>query len=102
MTDESRAKPATQGGGASAELSLAASAAAPFIYFDAATNFGLQNSVASITLEASRSLTVDGKLIRDRVIVAHLRMSLPAALSLQAALNGITLLAAPQGGRSDH
>jgi hypothetical protein len=102
MADDPHAKLAMEAGGASAELSLAGSAAAPFVYFEAATNFGLQNGVASITLEASRSLTVGGKLIRDRVIVAHLRMSLPAVMSLQAALNGITLLATPPAGRSDH
>jgi hypothetical protein len=38
---------------------------------------------------------------RDRVIVAHLRMSAPAAMALKAALEGALLLAAPVAGTPD-
>jgi hypothetical protein len=102
MADDPPAKLAPEVDGAAAELSLTGSASAPFIFFEAATNYGFHNGVANITLEASRSLSMEGKLLRDRVIVAHLRMSLQAAISLRAALNGIALIAAPQTGRPDH
>jgi hypothetical protein len=102
MADDPHAKLASAADGTAAELSLAGSATAPFIYFEAATNYGLHNGVANITLEASRSLSLEGKLLRDRVVVAHLRMSLPAAMSLRAALNGIALMASPQTRRADH
>jgi hypothetical protein len=36
--------------------------------------------------------------VTDRVIVAHLRMNVPAALSLKAAIEGALLLAAPAAG----
>lgn len=83
------------------ELSLPASAAAPFIYYDVASTYGFANGIANITLEASRALSIDGKIVTDRVIVAHLRMSLQAALGLRAALNGIELLAMPKAMRED-
>jgi hypothetical protein len=102
MADDPPAKLAPEADGAAAELSLTGSAGAPFIFFEAATNYGFHNGIANITLEASRSLSMEGKLLRDRVIVAHLRMSLTAAMSLRAALNGIALMAVPQTGRPDH
>jgi hypothetical protein len=36
-----------------------------------------------------------GAPIRDRVVVAHLRMSVPAALSLKVAIEAALLLAQP-------
>ena len=36
----------------------------------------------------------------DRVIVAHLRMNIPAALALKAAIEGALLLATPAAGAS--
>ena len=40
-------------------------------------------------------MSVGGEVVRDRVIVAHLRMSLQAARDLRAALDGVLLMASP-------
>jgi len=79
------------------EISALASAHAPFLYFDGAPTFGYNNGIVNITLEALRYMVVGKTPTRDRVVVAHLRMSLPAAMSLKAALEGALLLAAPAG-----
>jgi hypothetical protein len=80
-------------------ISAIASAHAPFLYFDGAPTFGHNHGIINITLEALRYMSVANKPTRDRVIVAHLRMSIPAALSLKAAIEGALLLARPAGGR---
>ena len=78
------------------EVSAIASAHAPFLYFDNAPVFGCFDGVVRITLEAVRTMPTPGQTVStDRVIVAHLRMSIPAALALKAAIEGALLLAAP-------
>lgn len=79
------------------QLSEIGSAHAPFLYFEEASAFGFINGVVRITLEATRTVpSGEGTgVINDRVITAHLRMNIPAALSLKAALNGVLLLANP-------
>jgi hypothetical protein len=77
------------------EISAMASAAAPFLYFDGAPNFGVSNGIVNVTLEAVRFSAVDHEIVPDRVIVAHLRMSIPAAQALKMALEKALLLAAP-------
>jgi hypothetical protein len=64
------------------QISAAASANAPFIYFDGASYFGLYNGIGQLTLEAL-----------DRVLVAHLRSSLAALRSLRSAIDSIVQLA---------
>jgi hypothetical protein len=79
------------------EISAIASAHAPFLYFDDATAFGHQNGIIRVTLEAARIMPAPGNpraAVTDRVIVAHLRMNVPAALALKAAIEGALLLAA--------
>ncbi|MBV8157033.1 MAG: hypothetical protein JO278_05215 [Dyella sp.] len=77
-------------------LSLEASAHAPFIYFEVASAYGFFNGVVRITLEAARvSPSGEGLVKTDRVTVAHLRMSIPAAAALKAAIDGALLLASP-------
>jgi hypothetical protein len=75
------------------ELSAVASASAPFIYFDNASTFGVNERIANITLEANRVMVVGGQVRGDRVVVAHLRMSVGALTRLKAAIEGIELLA---------
>jgi hypothetical protein len=77
------------------EVSAIASAHAPFIYFDGAANFGIAAGVANITLEALRHTSVGSQVMRDRVVVAHLRMSIPALRSLKDAIDGIELITSP-------
>ena len=64
------------------EVSAIASAHAPFIYFDGAPNFGANGGIANITLEAIRHTSVGGKVLFDRVTVAHLRMGINALQGL--------------------
>jgi hypothetical protein len=72
------------------------SAQAPFLYFEEAPAFGHLNGVIRVTLEAVRLYSVTpGELVADRVVVAHLRMNVRAALSLKTALEGALLLATP-------
>jgi hypothetical protein len=78
------------------EVSALASADAPFIFFDQATSFGVVNGVAHVTLEALRHMHVGPEVRRDRVVTAHLRMSVAAATTLRAALDGIILMATPK------
>jgi hypothetical protein len=83
------------------EISAVASAHAPFLYFDNAPVFGCFNGVVRIMLEAVRTMPTPGQTVStDRVIVAHLRMSIPAALALKAAIEGALLLATPAAGAS--
>jgi hypothetical protein len=77
------------------DVSGVASANAPFIYFDGAPTFGFKEGIANITLEALRYVHANGKVISDKVIVAHLRMSLPGMLRLKSAIEGALLLAQP-------
>ena len=83
------------------EISAIASAHAPFLYFEHASAFGHLNGIIRITLEAARIMPAPGNpraAVTDRVIVAHLRMNVPAALSLKAAIEGALRLAAPASG----
>lgn len=84
------------------ELSALASAQAPFIYFDNAPTFGLNEGIANVTLEAFRNLLIQGEVRNDRVIVAHLRMSLPTVHRLRNALDGIILAATPKPSGESH
>jgi hypothetical protein len=76
-------------------LAQIGSAIAPFIYFDGAPNFGFSGGVANITLEALTYTSVDNKIVTERVVVAHLRMSGQAMTNLKKAIEGIELLANP-------
>ena len=77
------------------EISGVGSANAPFIYTDWIGAKGINSGVVSITLEASRLMAVGNKLTRDRVVVAHLRMSLQSMRVLRAVLDEVELLAQP-------
>ena len=70
------------------QISAVASAHAPFLYFEASPTYGCLNGIIQITLEASRLLIADGLPVTDRVIIAHLRMSVPAANALKASIDG--------------
>jgi hypothetical protein len=85
------------------EISAIASAHAPFLYFEDASAFGHLSGIIRVTLEAARIIPAPGNrgVVTDRVIVAHLRMNIPAALSLKAAIDGALLLATPAAGTPD-
>ncbi len=79
------------------DYSAIASANAPFIYCDGAAVFGHYAGVIHVTLDAVRRMPVadNNSPASDRVITAHLRMSIPAAMSLKNALDGALLMALP-------
>jgi hypothetical protein len=84
------------------ELNLAASANAPVVFFDVVTNAATSNGIVSVTLDAYRHLApCEGDLLIDRVVVAHLRMSIPAARNLFEVLNKVMLAVAPAHGEAD-
>lgn len=68
---------------------------APFLYFDGAPNFGFNEGICNVTLEALRFTSDGNSVVKERITVAHLRMSFSAAQSLKAAIEGALLLAAP-------
>ena len=75
------------------EVSAIASASAPFIYTDWIGSHGTNKAgVVNITLEAVRNMLVSGKHVRDRVVVAHLRMPRSALNALKEAIAAIELL----------
>lgn len=76
-------------------VSALASAHAPFLYFDGAPALGTLNGIIQITLDASRLMPTPSGVSYDRVVVAHLRMSVVAAQSLKAAIEGALLLINP-------
>lgn len=79
-----------------ADMNREASAGAPFLYFDQAGVSGHLNGVIRVTLEAGRIMPGENnKVFQDRVVVGHLRMTLPAARSLRSALDRALLIAAP-------
>ena len=79
-------------------ISAIASANAPFIYFENVPAFAIMNGIGHVTLEAGRLLGSgpDGKVLTDRVLVAHLRGNLLAMKGLRAALDRIILMAEPR------
>ena len=89
--------PASPSGVVGMKLSETGSAHAPFLYSEDASAFGYLNGVVRITLEATRTVPSDhgSGVVNDRVITAHLRMNIPAAQSLKAAIEGALLLATP-------
>lgn len=99
MSDDTNAKPPVETiPGVEGGISEIASAHAPFLYFDIATNFGFNNGIVNVTLETVRYMSAGQKVALDRVVVAHLRMSIPAVRSLKAAVDGALLLASPAAG----
>ena len=102
MSDQTNVKPPVEViPSVAGEISAVASAHAPFLYFDNISAFGYVNNVVRITDEAVRDMPTPGQTVSlDRVIVAHLRMNIPAARALEAAIEGALLLAAPAAGAS--
>jgi hypothetical protein len=82
-------------GGELTAVNISGSAHAPFVYFEEAATFGHVNGIIQVTLEAVRLYPDPPAVKRERVVVAHLRMNIPAAKALQRAIEGALLLAAP-------
>jgi hypothetical protein len=77
------------------------SAVAPIIYFDAAPNFGFNNGICSIALEAFPYVNVGGEIRAERRVVVHLRTTPLGLASLGASIQGIELSVAPTEGAAN-
>jgi len=80
------------------EVSGVGSLGAPFIYTDWVGAHGHNGGVASITLEAIRLMGVNGELVSDRVVVAHLRMPLHTLAALKDSIEKIEAMLKPPTG----
>ena len=67
----------------------------PFIFYEAAAAFGVNNGVINVTLAANRTWVGQDGIVNDQVVTAYLRGNIPAAMSLRAAIDAALLLAAP-------
>lgn len=76
-------------------LSPLGSAMAPIVYFDAAPNFGFNNGIANITLEALIHVHDGEKVSTSRQVVLHLRANANGLASLKSAIQGIEFLVKP-------
>ncbi|MGY3527257.1 hypothetical protein [Bradyrhizobium sp. USDA 4452] len=77
------------------EPSAIASANAPFIFLDGAVTYGFGEGIGNVTLEALRFGRVNGKIVTDRVAVAHLRMGIIGLRSLKGAIDAMLLQSMP-------
>lgn len=77
------------------QVSGIGSLGAPFIYTDWIGSHGHNGAVATFTLEALRYMSVGDKTIRDRVVVAHLRMPLHTMRALKNSIEQVELLLQP-------
>jgi hypothetical protein len=68
---------------------------APFVYTDWIGSHGHNGGVATFTLEALRYMSVGDQTVRDRVVVAHLRMPLHTMLALKHSIEQVELLLKP-------
>jgi hypothetical protein len=102
MTTKNEKAPPATAKAPEVNVSEAGSASAPFLYFERASAFGHFEGTVRITLESQRVLphASGGGVTVDRVVNAHLRMSVPAAQSLQRAIEGALLMMAPEKQRN--
>jgi hypothetical protein len=92
MADKSDPRP----GETAVVIPVSDTAHAPFIFYEAAPVAGYMNGIIGVTLSASRTYVAPGGVImNDHVVVAYLRGSIQAAVSLRDAINNALLLAAP-------
>jgi hypothetical protein len=79
-----------------------ASATAPLIFFDHVGAMGIHGGIVHLSLQAVRFTTIDGEVLRDQVVVSHLRATLATLRSLKQDIEKIELLAAgvPEGSKN--
>ena len=70
---------------------------APFIFYEGAPALGFSNGIVNITLSANRTWIGPNGVKNEQTVVAYLRGSIQAALSLRKAIDNALLLAAPTG-----
>jgi hypothetical protein len=77
------------------ELAALRAVNAPVVYFDSITSNGTYGGIGNMTLECGLHLVLDGQIMNERQVVAHLRFPLAAMANLRGALDAIELLAKP-------
>lgn len=82
--------PSVEGG-----VSAIGSSNAPIIFLDGVATMGHYNGIAHLCLTALRFLHHPSGAKSDSVIVAHLRMNIPALKSLKDAIEKIELMVEP-------
>lgn len=82
-------------------IPLVENVAAPFLFFDQCRNFGFNDGICNVTLEATRFTAHDNLVSTERVQVAHLRMGLRAAYALKEALDKALLMGKPHSRSAD-
>jgi hypothetical protein len=68
---------------------------APFIFYEWAPASGLTHGVVNLTLSAHRTWVGPKGVVNEQVVVAYLRGSVAATMSLRKAIDNALLLAAP-------
>ena len=92
------ARPASEGGFSISDI---ASTHAPFIYLDDAPVFGSMNGIVQVTLTSVRLMVnTAGTIVKDNIVVGHLRMNVEGAKSLKKALDTALLLASQSISKS--
>jgi hypothetical protein len=95
MADEPKPPvPVEEFPGMAGGTSAVASASAPFIFVNAIPNFGFNDGIICLTLEAFRYNSVQGQVLLDKVVVGHLRMAPMAYQHLKHAIENIDLMMA--------
>lgn len=98
MADEP-AKPATQ---QPPQLEFRDVPHAPIIYFEGAPNFGNRNGIINISLVAVRHVASNNAAPNaDIVVVADLRCTIDAALSLRKSIDDALLLGVKMEGQAN-
>ena len=64
----------------------------PFVHTDWIGNHGHSGEVVTFTLEAHRNVTIGDKMVRDRVVVAHLQMPVHTMRALKNSIEQVELL----------
>lgn len=95
MTEDASRSPTEIIPAVEGEPSAMASAHAPFIFIDGAITYGFGEGIGNVTLEALRFGKVNGKVVTDRVVVAHLRMGIIGLRSLKGACEAMLLQSMP-------
>lgn len=96
MADEPKKPPPVEEfPGVAGGTSAVASASAPFIFVNAIPNFGFNEGIVCLTLEAHRYNSINEQVLVDRVIVGHLRLTPIAYLHLKNAMERIDQMMAP-------
>jgi len=67
----------------------------PIVHTDWIGNHGYSGEVVTFALEAHRNMTIGGKTVRDRVVVAQLQMPIHTMIALKQSIEAVELMLKP-------